>query len=34
MKGLCLKENVKDAFVQMRNDAIKENIFYKNNFCF
>jgi poly-gamma-glutamate synthesis protein (capsule biosynthesis protein) len=28
-EGLCLKENVKDAFVQMRNDAIKENIFIK-----
>ncbi len=28
-EGLCLKENIKDAFVQMRNDALKENIFIK-----
>lgn len=27
--GLCLKENIKDAFVQMKNDAEKEKIFIK-----
>lgn len=27
--GLCLKENVKDAFVQMKTDAEKEKIFIK-----
>ncbi|ETB63601.1 TPA: hypothetical protein DIC38_02735 [Candidatus Nomurabacteria bacterium] len=28
-EGLCLKENIKDAFIQMKNDAEKENIFIK-----
>ena len=28
-EGLCLKENIKDAFVQMKNDAEKDNIFLK-----
>ncbi len=28
-EGLCLKENIKDAFVQMKNDAEKDNIFIK-----
>ncbi len=28
-EGLCLKDNIKDAFVQMKNDAEKDNIFIK-----
>lgn len=28
-EGLCLKENIKDAFVQMKNDAEKDNIYLK-----
>lgn len=28
-KGLCLKENIKDAFVKMKNGAEKDNIFIK-----
>ena len=28
-EGLCLKENIKDAFVQMKNYAEKENILIK-----
>lgn len=28
-EGLCLKENIRDAFVQMKNDAEKDNIFIK-----